>query len=46
MLRLLVDELVDFMVKFKVAELSQPKIFIKPVFVCEPAPVNVKPFHV
>jgi len=45
MLRLVVEELVDFTVKFNVAELSHPTALVNPVFVCVPAEVNVSPFH-
>ena len=44
MLRLLVDVLVGLIVRFKVATLSHPALFVK-CAVCEPAPVNVNPFH-
>jgi hypothetical protein len=45
MLTLVVEELVDFTVKFNVAELSHPTALVNPVFVCVPAAVNVSPFH-
>ena len=45
MLKLVVEELAAFTVRFNVAVLSQPREVVKPVLVCEPALVNVRPFQ-
>ena len=45
MLKLLVEEVFVFTVKFNVAKLSQPWLLFNPVLVLEPAAVNVKPFQ-
>jgi hypothetical protein len=34
-----------FTVRLSVAELSQPPTLVKPVLVCEPAPLKVNPFQ-